>query len=529
MSREKRILRSWKEISSYLHRTPRTCQRWQKEFGLPIRREDNAPFTSVYAYEDELAAWLSRKYHEPDIGEGDHSIAVLPFIDLSSTKTQNHFSAGMAAALIELLSGFQNLRVCALTSALSLAGEKLGIQEIGHRLIVGSVLEGCLQIKARTIELSASLASTRDGYTLWAQRYAGHMDNLADIEEDIVGNIVKALRLRSKSKRQAALERGRLRYSEAGRLCIRGRYFFNKMREKELNKSIAIFRKALEFDESLTAGYAGLADSYVHIATLGYRPPKEVLPKARMAALKALSLNGSLPEGFVALAMTEWILDYRPSEAEKHFRRSLELNPNRAGTREFYGNFLISLGRWDEGMAELEAALDLDPLSLIINCSLAYGFYLASDYARAMSQCSHCLGLEEKSAWIRNLTGRICLAQGLFEAARKEFQTAIALSKSSSHFLARLACTDALAGNTEGASQILRQILGIAKKRYVDSVDIAEIYVALMEYEKAMRWLERAFKQKAMNLVWIKCNPLLAKLKLEPRFQALTRKIGLEK
>jgi serine/threonine-protein kinase len=296
------------------------------------------------------------------------------------------------------------------------------------------------------------------------------------------------------------------------------------MRETDLNKSIALFRKALHLDENLAA-----ATAYIHIAALGYRPPIEVLPKAKAAAMKALNLNGALPEVFVALAMVEWILDHRPSAGEKHFRRSLELDPHRAGTHEYYGNFLISLGKWDEGMAELEAALDLNPLSPIINCSLAYGYYLVSDQESAIRQCSHCLGLEEYPAWTHHLMGRVYLSQGMFETARNEFQTAIAISKGSSHFLARLACTEAMSGKSDRAYQLLKQVLSVSKKKYVDATDIAEIYVALTEYEKAMRWFDRALKQRAMNLLWIKCNPMFAKLRMEPRFVALVRKIGLEK
>jgi len=529
MAGEKRVLRSWKELSAYLHRTARTCQRWEQEFGLPIHREDDAPQANVYAYTDELDAWLSRKFHEPEIGEDRHSLAVFPFFDLDSRDTHERFSDGLAAALIDALSGFQNLRVCALTSVLSLKGEKMDVREIGQRLRVGSILEGCLQIRGKAIELSAGLADARDGFTVWAQRYAGHIDNLAPIEEDIVDNIVRTLRLHSRYEGGPVLKGSPARNSDAFRLYIRGRYFWNKMSEKELNKSIAFFQEALKLDEGLAPAYAGLADSYIHLAAFGYLPPKEVLPKANVAAKKAISLNRTLPEALTSLAIIEWIFDYNPAEAGKHFRRALELNPNNAETREWYGNFLISTGPWDEGMAELEFALELDPLSLMINCSVAYGYYLGSDFASAMSQTRHCLKLDENSPLARHMLGRVYLGKGMFEAARREFQNALTVSGRSPHCMARLACTQALAGEADGARQILKQVLNLSRQRYVDATDIAEIYTALADQEKAIRWLERAFENRAINLIWIKCDPIFRRIQMDPRYRALVKKIGLER
>ena len=529
MAGEKRILRSWKELAAYLHRTARTCQRWEREFGLPIHREDEAPQASVYAYTDELDAWLSRKFHEPEIGENQHSIAVLPFVDIDSRDSHERFCDGLAAALIDMLSQFQNLRVCALTSVLCLKGEKMDVREIGQRLRVGSILEGCLQIRGKAIELSASLADARDGFTVWAQRYAGHMDDLAPIEEDIVDNIVRILRLRSRYEGYPALKGSPPRNSEAFRLYIRGRYFWDKLGEKELNKSIVFFQEALKLDGGLAPAYAGLADSYLRLASFGYLPPKEVLPKAKMATMKALMLNGVLREALTVLAVVEWLFDYNPADAGKHFRRALDLYPNSAETREWHGNFLISMGQWDEGMAELEFALELDPLSLIINCSVAHGYYQGSDFASAESQGRHCLGLAEDSAMACHILGSVYLEKGMFEAARREFQNAVNLSGRSPHCLARLACTQALAGEAEGARQILKQILNIFRQRYVDATDIAEIYTALADYEKAIRWLERAFENRAINLIWIKCNPIFRRIQSDPRFRALEKKMGLER
>jgi len=529
MAGERRILRSWKEIAAYLYRTVRTCQRWEREFRLPIHREDAAPQANVYAYTDELDAWLSRKFHEPEIGEDQHSIAVLPFIDLDSQDTHERFSDGLAAAMIDLLSRFQNLRVCALTSVLSLKGSKMDVREIGQRLGVSSILEGCLQIKGKAIELSACLADGRDGFTIWAQRYAGHMDNLTPIEEDIIDNIVRKLRLRSRHEGRPVLKGSVSPNSEAFRLYIRGRYFSNKMSDKELSKSITFFQEALKLDEGFAPAYAGLAESYIHLASFGFLPPKEVTPKAKIAAMKALSLNGALPEALASLAKIEWIYDYNPAEAGNHFQRALDLDQNNAEAREWHGNFLISMGQWDDGMAELELALDLEPLSLMINCSVAHGYYLGSDFASALSQGRHCLGLDESSPLTRHILGRIYLDQGMFEAARIEFQKAITLSGGSPHFLARLARTQALAGKADEARQILKQVLNISRHRYVDATDIAEMYTALADDEKAIRWLNRAFENRAMNLIWIKCDRAFRRIQMDPRFRSLAKKIGLER
>ncbi|MGB7294283.1 MAG: hypothetical protein WBC70_01715 [Candidatus Aminicenantales bacterium] len=528
MAGGRKILRSWKEIAAHLHRTDRTCQRWEREFGLPVHREDLAPQTNVYAYTDELDDWLFRKFHEPDINEDQQSVAVLPFISLESADTHEHFAEGLAAALIDVLSGFMNLRVCALTSVLSLKGKNMDVREIGQKLIVNSILEGCFQIRGNAIELSTSLANARDGFTIWAQRYAGHVDNLVAIEEDIIGNIVRTLRLRSRYNGHPAILGGRALNSEAFHLYIRGRYFHDRLSEKDLAKSITLFREALKLDDGQACIHAAMSESYVHLAFLGYRRPKEVIPEAKVAAFNALALNRAVSEALTAMAVIEWTFDYVPAEAEKHFRRALDLKPNGAEIHAWHGLFMISMGRWEDGIAELKLAIEHNPISLMVNCSVAHGYSHGPDSANAENLLRHCLALEEKSVWARHILARVYLANGNLEGARREIQKAFLLSGKSPQSLVRLACIQALTGETEEARKSLKKILNVSRQRYVDATSIAEIYAALGDYNKAFRWLGTAFKDKASNLIWIKCNPLFQKARLDPRFGALARKIGLE-
>jgi serine/threonine protein kinase/Tfp pilus assembly protein PilF len=464
----------------------------------------------------------------PAQAEWKNSIAVLPFANLSSQEEQEYFCEGLAEALINALTNIKGLRVVARTSAFSFKGRDVDVREIGKKLNVQTVLEGSVQQAGNRLRISAQLINVEDGYHLWSERYDRETTDVFAIQDDISQAIVTALKIKLGVEEKAALVKRYTNDIEAYNLYLKGRYYWNKRTAEGMNRSIEYFKQTIEINPTYALAYTGLAEAYIVLGEWSIYPPKEVFPKARTAALKALEIDDELAEAHSALAMIKRDYDWDWSGAEREFKRAIELNPNYPTAHQWYAEYLTGLGRDKEAIVEAKRAQELDPLSLIINTAAGDAFHYAGQYDRAIEQYQKALDLDATFAVAHLFLGWIYRQKGMYEKAIAEIQTAIDLHGEYSPFAASLAHVYALAGKIKEAREILDNLKKQEKQIYVSPFYIAIIYSALDEKNQAFEWLEKAFDEKDCPIIYIKVEFMLDPLRSDPRFKALLKKMNLE-
>ena len=473
-----------------------------------------------------LAYWLFvPKKQGPSTTAPKRSIAVLPFVDLSPTKEHDYLCDGIAETLINALSSVKDLHVPGRTSTFSFKGKDLDVREIGQKLNVETVLEGSVQVSGDRLRVTARLTSVHDGYQLWSDNYNQKIDDIFAIQDDIAQKIMTVLKIKLLGEKQTQLVKHYTENRDVYNLYLKGRYYWNK-REKDDNlKSIEYFQEAVNKDPSYALGYSSLGKAYVTLGSNSFFPPKEVFPKAKEAALKALEIDPNLDEAHIVLgAVLNWYeRDFSGSERE--YRRAIVLNPSNADTHHWYAFLLIDLGRNEEAIKEILLARELDPLAPRKNADLGEIFFRARDYPRAVEELKKSIELfpEHSGNYLR--IAHVYLQMGKYKDAIE----AILPFARQQDFVATLAYAYALSGEKKKAQEILGNIIRDRDQQYFSCIEIAEVYVALGDKKQAFYWLGKALAEVDCSLCDLKVYPQLDPLRSDPRFTELLKKIGLEK
>jgi tetratricopeptide (TPR) repeat protein len=345
------------------------------------------------------------------------------------------------------------------------------------------------------------------------------------LEQEIARKITEKLRLkvvRKKRKIQKPTEN-----TEAYQLYLKGRYFWNKRTLDGFRKSINCFDEAIHLDPGFALAYAGLADAYSFMGGYGYFPSREAYTKSNAEAIKALELDPSLAEAHTSLATVKYRYDWNWKGAEESFRKALELNPGYITAHHWFGVFLVLRGRFKEGLAEVERAAVLDPLSVVIQWTLGYLYYYARDYEKALKACWRALELDPAFARVYIDIGLCYIQQSKNQEGIYEIQRGIALLDPNPSLLATLAYAYGTSGQKEEARKILDDLLEESKRQYVSPYSFALIHIGLGDKDQAFEYLDKAFERREDALVSLKVNPRFDSLQSDPRFDALLKRIGL--
>lgn len=456
-----------------------------------------------------------------------HSIAVLPFEDLSQAKSYESLCDGISETLINALTNIEGLWVPARTSAFFFKGKTKDVREIGQKLGVENVLDGSVQAAGDNLRVTARISNTQDGRQVWSEIYNRKMADIFAIQDDIAKAIVMVLKIKLLSDKGGPLVENYTENLQAYNLYLQGRYFWKKRTAEDIKKAMDYFNQAVALDPKYTLAYVGLADCYLLLAQYGRSPIKDVLPKARTAVLKALEIDETLAEAHTSLAMimkTDW--DWK--NAEKEFKRAIELNPNYTTAHQWYNILLKDMGRLDEATIEIKQALELDPLSLIINVNLGVLLYLKREYDKAIQQHLKTLELDQDFAQGRLRLGECYRQKGMLKEAIAEFQKARTLFGNSPYGLGELGNVYALAGKTDEAIDVLTNLEELLKQGYSVNYDIAYIRFGLGDRDKAFEYLERAYEQKEYGMETLKVDPSLDNLRSDPRYKSLIKRMNLE-
>lgn len=450
------------------------------------------------------------------------SLAVLPFRSLDKQDGDEHLGLGITDAVITKLSNVRAL-VVRPTSAVLRYETQTDPAKAGHELAVESLLDGKVQKSGDRIRVTVQLIRADDGRPLWARTFDDRFTDIFALEDSISEQVAHALAVKFGGQEQKELVRHYTDNIEAYKDYVQGRYFEFQFTPGGLNQALWEFDRAIEMDPGYALAYAGLADAYT-TASDWVLPPRDALPKAESAARKALVFDDQLPEAHAALAhalLHEWKL-----EASGHeFRRALSLNPNNTSVYFAYSEYLADTGREDEATAELNKALQIDPLSPEINGMLLWPRYLKHDYDGALAACQKTERLYP-DYWMAHWgCGVGHTMKREFPQAFAELQKGMVLNPDSTGNIATLATAYAMSGNRAEAEKLLTELMNRRSKQYVSPMDIATVYHALGRKEEVFRWLNRAYEDQSEMLIVLQYDPAYDDLRSDPRLQELIRKV----
>lgn len=455
------------------------------------------------------------------------SLVVLPFRGLNLDPARDYLRVGMADAIITKLAATGQVVIRPTTSALDDARVLANPIAIGREQKVDAVVSGSIEVSVERVRVHVQLMKVVDGSLVWAGSFEGTEARLFDLEQQVEDKIAQAIAVHAPGQEKMRTSGMTTQNPEAYRLYLEGRYFWNKRTEQGLRRSIESFQRATLEDERYAAAYAGLADSYALLASYGVEPTQQAYPMARAAAQKALQLDDGLPEAHTSLGMISFYCEWNWREAEREFRRSIELNPNYALAHTWYALELAALGRSGEALSQIQTAYQLDPLSMSTNTEVGRVFYWNRQYERAIEAFHKTINLDPNFARAHTRLGMAYAAKRDFAAALEEFAQARELSGPDPYLDGLTGYAQALSGNGKAAQKMLAELTVRAGHEFVPAFSMALVCVGLGDRNGAIDWLSRAYRDRSTYMVYANADPLLDPIRSDPRFGELMRQMGL--
>jgi serine/threonine protein kinase len=458
------------------------------------------------------------------------SIAVLPLKNVSGNPEQEYFADGMTEVLITELAKMSGLkRVISSTSAMRFKETDKPLPQIARELHVEAIVEGSVMLVGENVRINVQLIEAAKDRHLWADSYERNLHDVLSLQREVAQTIAEKIKITLTPEEQKRLKTTRPVNPEAYEAYIKGRYYWNKRNSEGMLKCIELFQKAIEIDPTYARAYAGLADSYIVLGGWDVYPPKEVFPRAKAAALKALEIDDNLAEAHTALAAIQVPFEFDWVAAEKGFKRAIELNPNYATAHQWYAECLSSLGRHEEAMAEIQRAKELDPLSLIIQSAEAVFLYIDRQYDLAIEQCHKVLEMDPTYLAAHLFLMWSYEAKGMHDDALSETIKVARLWGLDDQILEELQNAYFQQG-MKGVHQAFIEISEneISQGEYVAAYEIALQYALIDDKEKAFEWLEKAYEERSGRMSYLFVEPQFDSIRSDPRFKELLRKIGFE-
>jgi TolB-like protein/Flp pilus assembly protein TadD len=460
----------------------------------------------------------------PAPSANEKSIAVLPFENLSEDKSNAYFADGIQDEILTRLSKISDLKVISRTSTEKYKSKPDNLREIARQLGVSNILEGSVQKAADQVRVSVQLINaTTDGH-LWAEIYDRKLTDIFKVESDIAKTVAETLQAKLTGSEEHAISVKPTADAAAYQLYLKGRFLFGRRSGDNIPKAIEYFEEAIRQDPNYALAYAGLAEALITLPGHASARLQDVKPKAKEAALKALQIDDTLAAAHTALAQVLFFdLDF--AGAIKEFQRAIDLDPNYATAHHWYANGpLLALGRFDEAIAEGARAVELDPLSPIINVNQANNYIIAGRYDEAIHQIRKALELDPEFGYAHTNLGLALELKGDLPGTIAEFRRARQLNGNPMS-LAYLGNLYGKTGNVKEAANILTELEQLTKTKYVSAYAFALVQTGLGNRAEALRWLEKSYADRSQDIVYIRVDWLLDPLRDDPGFQNLVGRV----
>jgi TolB-like protein/DNA-binding winged helix-turn-helix (wHTH) protein/Tfp pilus assembly protein PilF len=479
-----------------------------------------------------LAYWMGPRPGPRTQAGRKLTLAVLPFDNLSGEADQEYLSDGLTEEMTTQLARLapDRLRVTARSSTWKFKRADRDIPRIRQELGADYVLEGSLRRAGERVRVTAQLVQAVDQTHIWAETYDREMRDVLVLESEVARAVARAIAMKLAPEAEARLARARPVRPESYQDYLRGRYFFNRKTEAALRQALGYFQRAVAADPGNAAAYSGLADCYLSLgasSVVGGLPPRQAMPEAKAAALKALEIDGTLAEAHASLAFVHLLYDWDFVASEKEFKRALDLDPDYTAAHHWYSHCLLPLGRTEESLAESRRALELEPLSLVVNTHLGWHYFYARQYDKAIEQYRRTLELDPAFPQTQRYAAWALLQKGRHEEAIADLRAASSALGPDPEVEAELGHALAVAGRRAEARAVLEGLRQLSSSRYVSPYSVALVHAGLADRDQALAWLDKAYDDRSDYMVYLGLEPMLDSLRSAPRFDALVRRVGL--
>jgi eukaryotic-like serine/threonine-protein kinase len=522
-----------------------------------------------YQHANEIRAALQAIEHSDNRSQGGlgrtrpqppaiRSVAVLPLENLSGAPDQEYFADGLTESLITALAKIGGLRVISRTSIMQYKHAPKTLPQIARELSVDAIVEGSVRRDGDRVRITAELIEARTDQHLWSESYDRDLRDILTLQSQVAAAIAGEIRAKlSPSNESSAVEQDHRSgnsaldpsllettgpASESSKpfssinpraydLYLRGRYFWNnQVGEDGLRKVVDYYRRAIEIDPQSALTYAGLAHCLFLMGAgeYGFSAPSEVMPKAKEAALKALSIDDCIAEAYLSLGMANFRFEWDWENAEKHLKRAIELNHGYYLAHYLYTIFLVVRERFDEAFTEATIARQLSPLSPDVHFSVGLLLYASGQNEEAIEHLRGTVAMDAKFPLPHIVLGLTFGRKGRFDEAIAEFKQALAIAGSRPLWSGYLGQVCALAGKTEEAVEILHELSAASTRGYVPPVAFAFVYAGLGKIDDAFHWLEKAADERDGLLIYLKVGSAFDILRSDPRFSAVLTRVGLQ-
>jgi TolB-like protein/DNA-binding winged helix-turn-helix (wHTH) protein/Tfp pilus assembly protein PilF len=453
------------------------------------------------------------------------SLAVLPLENLSRDSDQDYFADGMTDALTTDLGKISALRVISRTSVMQYKGTKKPLQEIARELKVDAILEGTVARSGNRVRVTANLVQTFPERHLWAESYDSEIGDVLTVQATVAQAIAHEIQVKLTPQERKMLAGARRVNSEAFDLCLRGSYAIATGTAEALEQAVAYFQRAIQEDPTYAPAYTGLAFSYATWVP-GRAPLRELMPKAKQAALKAIELDDTLAGAHTALAFVELTYDWNWTGAEKEYKRAIELNPNYAAAHARYAYELVVLGRTEEALVEARRAVEIEPFSFYTDYPV-WVFILARRYDLALERTLETVQARPNWVWGHYALAQIYEQTGKTDDAVQEFLKVDELFGTDPEWIGPLKEAFARSGARGYWIRTLERYRKSAKSRYVSPGMVAAVCARVGDKQCTFEWLEKGFEERDDLLINLKVEPIFDRLHSDPRFQDMVRRVGL--
>ncbi len=459
-------------------------------------------------------------------------IAVLPFDNITQEAEDDYFADGITEEIISNLAKISGLDVIARTSIIKYKNTNLNIAQIGNELDVGTILEGSVRKAANKTRITVQLIDVPTQRHLWAETYDRELKDIFAIQSDIAMKVAEGLKVQLLANEKEQIEKVGTENTDAYRNYLLGNYYLNKRTGEALEKGVEYFSKAIEFDPEFALAYSGLANCYTLIggASYGGLSREEAYSKAKDAVLKALEIDETLAEAHTSLAYIKFRFDWDWDEAEKEFKKAIDLKPGYAQAHEWYALFLSLIRKSDKALNEMKRAYELDPLSASISTGVGRILHFDNRPKEAIDQFKKTIEMYPNYAEAHFVLGITYAIMKNYDEALNEMNKAIELSNRRLVMIGLRGAIYGLSGKRKEAFDTINELNKLPDDNLVSPVNLAGIYLSLGDKEKAYEYLNKGFEQKDGLMVYLKGEPLYNSIfRADPRYHDLLRKMGLEK
>jgi serine/threonine-protein kinase len=447
----------------------------------------------------------------------------------------DYLTEGLTEEIIDRLAQVQTLKVTAFSSVFQLRDKRIDLPELGRILDVDDLLTVRILSEEPVVSISVELVDADDGSRKWGKQYSWYERELVSVSAQIAEEVAGVLNVELNPEVRRFLIRPFTKDAQAYRLFLQGQQYWYQFTGEALEKSLFYYQKAVEQDPGYALAYAAQADSYNVLGIMGRQRPAEVFPNAEQCALRALTIDGMLPEAFVSLGAFKLFYEWKWSEAEKLLKRAVELKPSYAqslelntrygDSRHYYCYLLDSSGKLDESINEIKTALNLDPLSQTLQAELGFSYLFSGRVQKARTQLEKTLELHPSFVFASVGRARALVQQGHFHEAVRELQKARRIAPGWPQLEGELGYAFGKAGNKTKAVGLIKQLYQQAEHGYVDPFHFAVAHLGIGEESTAVEWLGKAYEQRSPLMIWLKVDPRFDPLRARPDFKSLIGQI----